>query len=54
MVFKGQLIVYTSTKNIQEATYFDNRVAMQYEEQVHGVLTQDHSLGFLAVDGQII
>ena len=53
MVFKGQLIVYTNTKNTQEATYFDNGVA-HVKSRFMRVLTQDHSLGFLAVDGQIV
>ena len=44
MVFKGQLNVYTNTKNTQEATYFDIRV-VNMKSRFMRVLTQDHSLG---------
>ena len=44
-------MVYTNTKNILEATYFDNRVA-NMKSRFMRVLTRDHSLAFFAVDGQ--
>ena len=50
---RALILAQTNTKDIQEATYFDNGVA-NIKSRFMRVFTQYHSLGFLAVDEQII